>query len=285
MAQRIALVTDSTCDIPPRWREQYAITVVPLTIVFGDRQYLDGVEMSAAQFYERLPQERHHPSTSQPTPGAFLEAYRQAASAGAEEIVVFTISGGMSGTIESARKAALEAGIPVHAVDGCNNSMGLGWQVIAAARAREAGGGTAEMLAAAEQVRRAMVYYVTLDTIEYLSRGGRISEAARLMQSVLRIKPLIYVRPETGTVAPSIPARSRKAAVDGLFKEFFNHIGGSGPLHIAILHNDTLAEAEELAERVRQAYHPAELFITITSPVLGAHTGPGALALCGYAES
>ena len=147
--------------------------------------------------------------------------------------------------------------------------MGLGWQVIAAARAREAGGGMAEMAAAAEQVRKGMVYYVTLDTMEYLSRGGRIADAARFMDSVLHIKPLIYVRPETGTVAPSIPARSRKGAVDGLFKEFFRHIDTHRPLHITILHNDALEEAQALAERVKGEYSPRELFITITSPVLG----------------
>jgi DegV family protein with EDD domain len=283
MSHRIALVTDSTCDIPAEWRNQYEITVVPLTIIFGSQQFLDGVDLSAEQFYERLPNDPHHPTTSQPTPQAFLDAYRQAASQGASEIVVLTISSAMSGTIESARRAAQEASVPVHVVDGRNNSMGLGWQVIAAARVREAGGGLEAMMAAAEQVRKNMVYYVSLDTIEYLSRGGRISEAARFLDSVLHIKPLIYVRPETGTVAPSIPSRSRKAAVEGLYKEFFRHIDTSRPLHLTVLHNEALPEAEELAERVRREYSPQEIFITITSPVLGAHTGPRALALCGYA--
>lgn len=283
MSHRIALVTDSTCDIPAEWRNQYEITVVPLTIIFGSQQFLDGVDLSAEQFYERLPNDPHHPTTSQPTPQAFLDAYRQVASQGARSIVVLTISSAMSGTIESARRAAQEASVPVHVVDGRNNSMGLGWQVIAAARVREAGGGLEAMLAAAEQVRKNMVYYVSLDTIEYLSRGGRISEAARFLDSVLHIKPLIYVRPETGTVAPSIPSRSRKAAVEGLYKEFFRHIDTSRPLHLTVLHNEALPEAEELAERVRREYSPQEIFITITSPVLGTHTGPRALALCGYA--
>jgi DegV family protein with EDD domain len=156
--------------------------------------------------------------------------------------------------------------------------------VIAAARAREAGGGLDAMLAAAGQVQKAMTYYVTLDTIEYLARGGRISEAARFLDSILKIKPLIYVRPDTGTVAASIPARSRKGAIDGLYNEFFNHIAGAGPLHIVVLHNNALPEAEALAERVKSEVHPQELFITIVSPVLGVHTGPRAIALCGYAE-
>jgi len=284
MAYSVALVTDSTCDIPPDWVRQYEIGIVPLTIVFGDQQFLDGVDLTAEQFYQRLPTEKHHPTTSQPTPKSLLEAYRRAAEAGAQEIIVFTISGAMSGTVESARRAAAESPILVHVVDSHNNSMGLGWQVISAARVREAGGGVDEMLAAAEKVRENMVYYITLDTIEYLSKGGRIADAARFLSSFLQIKPLIFVKPETGTVGASIPSRSRKSAIDGLYKEFFKHFSPGHALHITVLHNDAQPEAEALAERVRQEHSPKELFISIVSPVLGVHTGPRAIALCGYAE-
>ncbi|MEN6409975.1 MAG: DegV family protein [Anaerolineaceae bacterium] len=284
MANRIALITDSTCDIPAEWRLQYDITIVPLTIVFGDEAFLDGVDMTAEQFYERLPRDRNHPTTSQPAPKAFLEAYRKAAENGAEEVLVITISSAMSGTIESARRAAQESPIPVTVVDGKSNSMGIGWQVIAAARAREAGGGMKEMVTATEKVRQSVVYTISLDTIEFLSRGGRIADAARFLNSVLQIKPLIYVRHDTGTVGASIPARSRKNAIDGLYKEFFKHINTSLPLHITVLHNNALEEAQELAERVRREYSPREIFISIVSPVLGVHTGPRAIALCGYAE-
>jgi DegV family protein with EDD domain len=284
MAHRIALVTDSTCDIPSGWIEQYEIGVVPLTIIFDGQAYLDGVEMPAVEFYQRLSEGTHHPSTSQPAPAAFLNAYRQAAEGGAEEILVITISSAMSGTIESARRAAQEFNLPVHVMDGKNNSMGLGWQVIAAARVRESGGGLEAMQTAARQVQEDMVYYVSLDTIEYLSRGGRISEAARFLNSILHIKPLIYVRPDTGTVGASFPSRSRKSAIEDLYKEFFKHIHPARPLHLTILHNAALPEAQALAERVQREYAPKELFISIVSPVLGVHTGPRALALCGYTE-
>ena len=283
MDHRIALVTDSTCDIPSDWVRQYDIGIVPLTIVFGDQQYLDGVELTSQQFYERLPKESHHPTTSQPTPKAFLEVYRRAASSGADEILAITISSAMSGTMQSARQAAQESSIPVQVVDGKNNSMGLGWQVIAAARVREAGGGLDAMMASAAQVREDMVYYISLDTIEYLSKGGRIGDAARFLDSILRIKPLIYVRPDTGTVGASLPARSRKAAIESLYREFFQRINPAGPLHITVLHNDALEEAQILAELVQREYSPIELFISIVSPALGVHTGPRAIALCGYA--
>ena len=284
MASRIALVTDSTSDIPAAWVKQYEIEIVPLTIIIGSQQYLDGVDLTPEQFYERLPQEKIHPTTSQPTPQAFLDAYRRAAAHGAAQILVITISSAMSGTIDSARRAALESPIPVHILDGKNNSMGLGWQVIAAARAQAAGSGVEEMLAAAEQVQKDMTYYIALDTIEYLSKGGRISEAARFLDSILRIKPLIYVRPDTGTVGASIPGRSRKTVIEGMYKEFFGHIHTARPMHITVLHNAALEEAQALAERVQAEFSPKELFIAIVSPVLGVHTGPRALALCGYAE-
>ncbi len=284
MAHRIALVTDSTCNIPAEWVKQYEITVVPLTIIFGDQQYLEGVEITPEEFYARLPNDPNHPTTSQPTPEAFLEAYRQATARGAEEIMVVTISSAMSGTIASARQAAEHCGMPVHIVDGKSNSMGIGWQVIAAARAREAGGGVDAMLAAADHVRKTMTYYITLDTIEYLSKGGRISDAARFLNSVLQIKPLIYVKRDTGTVGASMPARSRKSAIEGMLKEFFRNIDTSKPLHLTVLHNAALPEAQEIADRVQREYAPKEMFISIVSPVLGVHTGPRALALCGYTE-
>jgi DegV family protein with EDD domain len=284
MPHRIALVTDSTCDIPAAWRAQYDIHVVPMTVIFGDQQYLDGVDLSAEAFYERLLVDPLHPTTSQPTPQAFLDAYSQAAAQGAEEILTLTISSAMSGTIISARQAAQEAGLPVHILDSKNNSMGLGWQVIAAARAREAGGDLAAMLAAAERVQKRMVYYIALDTIEYLSRGGRFGGAARLMESVVHIKPVIYVRPDSGTVGASLPARSRSGAIEGMYKEFFRHIDTARPIHVTVLHNNAKDEAQALAERVQRACPPQELFISIVSPVLGVHTGPRALALCGYAE-
>lgn len=282
MTNKVALVTDSTCDLPLEWIQQYAIHIVPLTIIFGQEQFLDRVEMTAEDFYRRLPVDPLPPTTSQPTPGDFLKAYQQAAEGGAEQILTVTISAAMSGTIQSAQEAAKKSPVPVTVVDGKMNSMGLGWQVIAAARVQEAGGGLADMLAEVDRVEKSISYYITLDTMEYLARGGRMAGAVKFLNSVIHIKPLIYVNPATGTVGASIPARSRRGAIDGLYREFFEHVDVQQPLHITVLHNNALDEAQELAEKVRQEYAPQEMFITIVSPVLGVHTGPKALALCGY---
>ena len=284
MAQRVALITDSTCDIPSGWKEQYRIHFVPLTIIFGSEQYLDGIEMTAIQFYERLKVDPQHPSTSQPTPKAFLDAYTQAADEGASEILTVTISSGLSGTYQSACTAAKDSPVPVHVMDSKETSMALGWQVIAAARAQENGGRLAEMVAAVEKVHRNMAFFVSLDTIEYLARGGRISDAARFLDSVLHIKPMIYVKNETGTVGASIPARSRKSALQSLPKEFFHHLASGQNLHMSVMHTDALAEAEEMAEIIRNEQSPFELMVGIGAPVLGVHVGRGAIGLCGFRD-
>jgi DegV family protein with EDD domain len=174
--------------------------------------------------------------------------------------------------------------IPVHVHDGLNNSMGLGWQVIAAARARESGGDASAMLAAAQKVRDSMVYYISLDTIEYLAKGGRIGGAVAFANSVLKIKPLIYVRPDTGTVAPGIPARSRVSALERLYREFFRHIDTKKRMHITVLHNAAKEEALTIEAKIKKEFAPDELFVTIVNPTLGAHTGPRAVALCGYSD-
>jgi len=240
--------------------------------------------MTAEDFYARLERSGEHPTSSQPPPEAFLRAFQQAAEAGAREAITFVVSSHMSGTYQSALRAAAEAPLPVHVVDSCNNSMGMGWQVIAAARAREQGGDVAAMLEAARKVREAMVYFVALDTLAYLHQGGRIGAAARLLSSVIQIKPLVYVKPGDGTVGASIPARSRAGVIENLFREFFKRLDTTRPLHIAVLHNACPADAEALARRVQDTYHPQELIIRPASPVLGVHTGPRAIALCGYAE-
>lgn len=282
--EKVAIVTDSTCDIPSIWRTQYSLQIIPLTIIWGNQQYLDGIDIRPDEFYARLPQSDLHPTTSQPAPQNFRAAYDQAVTDGAQSILVFTMSSAMSGTYQSAVQATADLPVPITVVDSKSNSMGLGWQVLAAARELGNGRDAAAALAAAEKVRNGLAYLITLDTLEYLNRGGRIGGAAQFIGNLLKIKPLIYVNHDTGKVEAGIPARTRSRAIEGLYKDFFHRLDGDGKLHLVVLHNGAADEAEQLAERVNAEYSPAELFISLTSPILGAHTGPRALALCGYRE-
>ena len=284
MLNNIAIITDSTNDIPLELRQKYNISVVPLTITWGANQYLDGVEITAREFYERLTINPPLPKTSQPAPADFLRAFEKAKTEGAKEIVVIVISSAMSGTIGSARTAAAEFDLPVHIVDSKSNSMSLGWQVLAAARERENNGNAEQMILAAEKVRRNVQYHIILESLDYLFQGGRIAGAARLLSGVLKIKPQIRVNHDSGLVEPGPISRTRSQAIERLYEGFFKKLDISKPLHIAVLHNAALVEAEELAQKVREDFHPVELIVGIVSPVLGVHTGPQALALCGYSE-
>lgn len=283
--EKIAIITDSTNNLPADFISQYQIKVVPLTLVIGSETYLDGVEMRPEDFYKRLTSEKVHPTTSQPAPGDFLKAFQSAKDEGAEEIIVLTISSAMSGTIESARMAAKNFEIPVTIIDSKSNTMGLGWQVLACARARETGAKVSEIVAIVDNVREHLHLHVLLDTLEFLFKGGRIAGAAKLVNNVLKIKPQIRVNHATGSVEPVDISRTRAKAIESLYSAFTKKLDLSRPLRIAILHNDALEEAKALAEKVAAELKPVELIIQLTSPVLGVHTGPQAIALAGYYES
>lgn len=284
--KRIALMTDSTCDIPDDLVQQYHIGVTPCYVIWNGKEYRDHIDLSAVEFYERLVTDPEYPSTAHPSSETFRKIYTAAAADGANEIVILTVSGAMSGTYDAALQAAGEVTIPVHVVDSCGPTMSLGWQVLAAARAREATGTVEAMLAAAEKVRTRLVQFVCMHSIEYLHKGGRIGNATHFFGNILNIKPIIYIDHVTGLVEGYKKIRTFKRALNVFYKGFFDRLGKTTgkKLRIAVLHGNAPGEAEELAVRVRREYDPAELIINCTGPVLGVNTGPGALALCGYLD-
>lgn len=277
-----ALITDSTCDIPDPMLKQYDIHVVPMRVIWGREDLRDRIDIQPGEFYERLTTDPTHPTTSQPAPSAFIEMVQKAQAAGAKEAVILTVSSQMSSTYNSAMLAQQEIDIPVHIIDSKANSMSLGWQVLAAARAREAGGDAQSMIAAADRVRSNLVTLLYVDTLEYLHKGGRISAAARLVGTALNFKPLLAVNHETGLVEPKSRTRTRKKALDKMLETFFAELDTSKPLRVTVLHGNVLQEAQKIAQYIREKYNPVEMFIEMTSPVMGVHTGPGAIALCGY---
>lgn len=284
MSHKIIVITDSTSDLPEDLRAQYDIRIVPLFVIWGKEQLRDKVDITPEAFYQRLPNDPIHPKTSQPAPGDFLAAYETAKKDGAEEIVVITISSAISGTYQSAKQAADLIDVPVHVYDSKSASMGLGFQVLAAARARQNGADVKGMIAAADAARQNMQFFITLNTLEYLHKGGRINTASRFLGTMLSIKPQIYIDHQTGLIEAGQRARTRGKALEATYQDFFRNIDVRKTLHVAVLHNAARAEAEEMAQRIRENYQPTELFITIVSPVLGVHTGPEAIAIAGYTE-
>lgn len=282
--KQIGIVTDSTCDIPQALIDQYGIIVQAHVVVWGAEQLRDRVDIQPDAFYRRLVSDPVMPTTSQATIADFAGAYRRAVEQGADEIVAVIVSGALSGAIQSATQAKEFVDVPVRIYDSRGATMGLGWQVLAAARARDAGGGAEEIIAAAEAARKRMHLFILLDTLEYVYRGGRIGNASRLVGTMLNVKPMIELDHESGIVEPMGLAMTRRRGLDTLVQKFFACMEPGRPTHVAVLHGDAEADAQALEHRVREEYHPAELVTTITCPILGIHTGPRAIALCGYSE-
>jgi len=280
----LAILTDSTCDIPVDLVTKFGIIVISHVVIWGDEQYRDRVDLKPQEFYQRLQEDDQRPTTAQAGVGDFLDGIHGVKEQGADEALILTVSSEMSGAYNMARTAAEQAKIPVTVVDSRGPSMSLGWQVLAAARARDEGVNMPEILKRVEAVREKMVQVVAMETLDYLQTGGRIGEAAKWVGSLLRVKPVVSINHEKGVVTPAGLARTHQSAVEMLFKKFSNALGKGTQARIAVLHGDHLEEAEKLAERVRDAFDPVELILNITGPVLGINTGPGALALCGYAE-
>jgi len=280
----IALMTDSTCDIPEELIQRYGITIIAELVIWGDQTFRDRIDITPQAFYERIEKDPVMPTTTLPTPVEFEKAYKGAIAQGAKEIVMFTVSAAMSGTFQAAKQVGDRMGFPVHVVDSRGPTMSLGWQVLAAARAQEAGATVQEMIVAADKVRAKLVQIVCLNTLEFLHRGGRIGTATKFLGTLLDIKPLVQINHKTGIVEPSGQARTRKKSIEVLIERFFEQVQTANPIHVAVMHGNALEEAQVIAERIRQTYAPKELLINITGPVLGIHTGPRALALCGYTE-
>ncbi len=270
----IRIVTDSTADIPPELAEQHAITVVPLIVLFGDEQLRDGVDITSEKFFRRLVREPILPTTSQPSVGAFREVYERLRDEGATEIVSIHVSAKLSRTIESARQAAAELdGVRVTHINSELTTLGLGLGVIAAAQAVEAGNTVEEVEATARDHFRRTHLFILVDTLEYLRRGGRIGRAQELIGSLLQFKPLLAL--EDGEVVPIGRARTKARAIE----ELLRRAAEFRPIAEAMaVHATTPEDLEYLVERIHGIAPDAPITLGRVTPVIGVHTGPGALA-------
>lgn len=280
-SHRIAIMTDSTSDLPAEIVRDLGIEVLPLYVMFGDDHLRDGVDIDAPAFYERLSKDAHHPSTSQPTPADFVRAIE---ACEADEIVAIHISSRMSGTIESVNAARENVKKPVHVIDSMSVSMGLGFQAMAAARARNAGASAEEIIAAAAHARDSLQVVFTVDTLEYLHRGGRIGSAAKMLGTALQLKPVLTIPTSTGVIDAVERVRSRKKALAGLPVYVLERIDGSQPLHVAVMHALAPVDAEAVLADMRTRVNMIEEINTYVGPIVGTHTGPGVLGLAVHID-
>ena len=272
----VRIVTDSTCDLPPALVTAYGVTVIPLTVFFGDEAFRDGVDIEAEEFYQRMRGTSRLPRTSQPSVELFRAAYEELGREGAE-IVSIHISSQLSGTMNAAsvaREQVAELGIHVDLIDSYNVSLGLGLIVLEAAAAAQAGAKLDDVVSVARRAMDRVHVCVAVDTLEYLQRGGRIGRARSLLGSVLSIKPLLHV--ENGEVAPFDRVRTRSKAVERLV-QMATAQARSKRMFVASGGNDS--EAEAFIERVRPLLPHTDVVLAQLGPVVGVYTGPNALGI------
>jgi DegV family protein with EDD domain len=281
-AENTAIVLDSTADLPdaadrfPNWR------VVPLYVRFGDSSFRDGVDIDSSQFYERLREGSVFPSTSQPTPGDFLACYGELGAY--ERIFSLHVSARVSGTYASAETAAAELGDGrVRAVDTETASAAIAMLALAIQRRLDRGTTDEEIEALIERYRRERGLLFTVDTLEFLARGGRIGKAAAFAGTLLQVKPILSIR--DGEVVPVKRVRGERKAFAELAAALETETRDEPGLHLAVAHAAAPERAAELEALVRERRPHSELELVVAlGAVIGAHAGPGTLALFWFRD-
>jgi DegV family protein with EDD domain len=276
-SSRVAVVTDSTADLPNDLAATRSISVVPLTLHFEGRTYLDGVDITPAEFYRRLPNATAHPTTSQPSPGRFAETYTRLLE-DHTEVVSIHISEKLSGTYASARQAAeMTAHKRVRVIDSHVVSMSLGLVTLAASVLAAQGMDGASIQSRIEEMRDGVETYFSVATLEYLRRGGRIGRAGALMGSVLQVKPVLCIR--DGQVTPLERVRTFERALNRIV-ELTRAVDRGGGVCIIVGHADAEADAERVARELETVAET--LLIQPLGPVVGTHAGPGVVGVGCY---
>ncbi len=275
--QRIAVVTDSTADLPPELVAEYGIRVVPQILIMGSRTWLDRVDIHPAAFYELLRASSSWPSTSQPSINDFYTLFSEL-SRGYDGIVAVLVSSELSGTVNSALGACQSLpDIPIEIIDSRAISLMEGFAVLAAAREAAAGGDLTSVASAARRVMESAHVLFVVDTLEYLRRGGRIGAASQLLGTALSLKPVMEIG--EGKVQPLAKIRTRRKALEKMFELVEERLAGVERVRTGVLHVAAPDEAARLAEQVQARFQPVEMIHAECGPVIGTHAGPGTVAV------
>ena len=279
---KVAIVTDSTANLPVEVLEAHNIYVIPQILNWEGKSLLDQIDITTEEFYRRLPESKDLPKTSQPAPGQFTEHFQKVAE-GAESIVAIFVSEYLSGTLQSAHLGAEALGdYPIEIVDSRSASLGLGLLAVAAARYAAEGHDYKEVAAYARTLVPKLRVLFVVDTLEYLHKGGRIGGAKRLVGSMLSIKPVLHL--EDGRFEPLASIRTKNKAIQHMLDLVVAEMKGKSKVHAGVIHASSPAEAQEIAAKVRSEVNPAELLINELTPVIGANVGPGVIGMGYYTE-
>jgi len=269
----VKVVTDSTCDLPPRLAEELGITVVPVYLRFGNEVFHDLVDISQDEFYRRLMHDPIHPSTTQPSPQDFTDVYKELAKE-ADGIISIHVSGKLSGTCNSAENAKKAVGgkCPIEVIDSQVVTMGLGQLAIAANTLAKSGKSLPQVVKEIKQMIPSIHILGLLDTLKYLALGGRIGKVQALLGSVLNVKPMLTIK--DGVLTPAGRVRSRPKGIDILVDYVKKMVDIQD---LAVIYNTTLDEAQALIKRLGSLFPEEKIRLARLGPALGVHTGPGIL--------
>jgi len=276
----IKVVTDSTADIPSELLERYDIRLVPINIQFGTETYREGIDIDRPTFFRKLDEYPTIPTSSQPSPGQFVEVFRPLAEDG-HAIISIHVTSKHSGTYQSAllAKSMLpEANIEVF--DSLSISMGTGYQALTAARAAEEGQSMGEIIELLEAIRARTSLYLTPATLRYLQKSGRVGKLAGALGALLNVKPVIKV--EDGVLEAFQNVRTRSKAVDRLVELTAEAVGTTDPVKIGIPHAEVPDEAEELGKRLGRTFKVDEMHVVPLACSLTVHGGPGIMGIIAY---
>jgi DegV family protein with EDD domain len=276
-SRAIAVVTDSTAYMPPELLEQYGIFVVPNVVNWGTQTYRDGIDIQSKAFFERLKTDPVRPTTAVASIGEFHDIYAKAAQE-AEAVVGVHLSAKLSGTYSAAVQAAkMLVGKRIEVIDSNATAMAMGFVVLAAARAAEAGQSVEQVVQAARDTIPHVGVVFTVETLEFLRRGGRIGGAAAFVGSLLDMKPILDLR--DGRVEPIERVRTKRKAVDRVMDIIVERTNGKSPIRLATLHANVPEEAAALLEKCKQRVGAAEAIMCEVSSTVATHTGPGTIGL------
>lgn len=270
---KLGIVTDSTCDIPPFLVEQHELEVVPCILVMDGKEYVDGKDITREEFYRQLPRLKTQPTTAAPSIGDFSARYDSLLTRGCDHILSIHAAGALTSILNIARQAASDSQDRVTCIDSTSLSLGLGFQVLAAAEAAELGLQAA--LEAIQSTHKRLHVFAALDTMEYLKRSGRVPATVAMLGSLLRIKPLIELT--NGQVKAMGAARTADQANERM-SEFLLE---GGPLErLAILHTGAEARARQFLNELMQTSSqsvPRDILMVNVTTVIGTHVGPNGL--------
>jgi DegV family protein with EDD domain len=279
---RVAVVTDSGAYIPPELVDRYAIHVVPVYLIMGDRSWRDGVDIDPPAFYELLRTSPDFPKTSQPNVTDFRDLFIRLADQ-VEGIVAVLLTSKLSGTVGSATAAAAELPhLAIEIIDSEGVSMAEGYPVLAAARAAAEGGDLATVAAAARSFIGKTHLYFVLGTLEYLHRGGRIGTVSKLIGSALDLKPVLEFR--DGMIEAAARVRTRGKALEKVYELVAEKISPGDRVHMSIINVAAPEEAAQFGAELIARFQPVEVMEVECSPAIGAHAGPGTVGVAFYVE-